>query len=98
MGKPYQQGRVLEGLVYLITTNETPGKYKIGMTQNINQRINNLRAVVPVTFRVLHLIECSNMRQAENTLHRKFSEKRLVGEWFALTYEDIEYIQSIKAM
>ncbi|MEP7286261.1 MAG: GIY-YIG nuclease family protein [Chloroflexota bacterium] len=98
MGKPYQQGRVLEGFVYLITAHEIPGKYKIGITQNINKRIYDMSTVVPVTFRVLHLIECSNMRHAENTLHNMFSEKRLVGEWFALTYEDIEYIQSIKVM
>src|SRR5258708_20494036 len=49
LGEPYQQGHRLEGLVYLISINEIPGKYKIGMTKNINQRINNFRVTVPAT-------------------------------------------------
>jgi hypothetical protein len=97
LGKPYQQGRASAGFVYLISADEIPKKYKIGCTKNVDRRIYQMQTVVPVTYRVLHLIRCSNMRQEEMRFHRLFHEKRLVGEWFLLDPSDIAYIQSIKS-
>lgn len=94
-GLPYKQETKVVGYVYLITAKEISEKFKIGCTTDIKHRIASMRTVVPVTFEVLHLIESSDMKQEESRLHKMFHEKRLVGEWFALSSEDIHYIQSI---
>jgi hypothetical protein len=94
-GVPFQGGQAKSGHVYVITADETPGKYKIGISKNVDKRIFELQTVVPVTYRVIHIIKCSDMRQEEKRLHRLFEDKRVVGEWFSLTDEDLAYIKSI---
>ncbi len=41
-----------------------------------------------------HLIGCRDANQAEKWLHKIFESKRINGEWFTLTDEDVSWIKS----
>jgi len=52
-------------------------------------------AIMPFTIERLHSISCQDAVAAELTLHKKFSSKRVKGEWFKLSRADIEQIKAI---
>lgn len=73
-----------EGHVYVI---ECGGYYKIGFSRNPANRARQLQAGCP--FR-LHLVGCvSAPMTAETQLHNTYADKRIHGEWFQLTPEDV---------
>jgi hypothetical protein len=41
------------------------------------------------------MIQTSDMRELERMLHARFADKRVDGEWFILTPEDVEYIKGL---
>lgn len=65
-------------------------RFKIWRSINIQQRIKSF-ALWKKEIDIIHIIN----KDIENTLHRKFKEKRLEWEWFNLTKEDIEYIKTL---
>jgi len=75
------------------------GKYvKIGRTKNVEGRICNLSGKHPeeTPIELLHSIHTEDMMGAEKAFHDYFSTKRIKGEWFQLTEEDIECIGEVK--
>lgn len=84
------------GFVYLFKCN---GLYKIGRTKNPTKRMQQMAsAAMPFEFERIHVIGCKNAIEAERELHKKFSSKRKIGEWFDLSEIDIEEIKSIVVM
>ena len=81
-----------DGIVYLI---ETELGYKIGQTKKAAQRTNSVLRSIPGKGRVIHTIETPDRIGLEKRLHIKYSHKKIKGEWFKLTPEDIQYIKSI---
>lgn len=81
----------IEGFVYLI---KSPYGYKIGKSVNMKQRVQLFSVKLPFPIEVIHYAKFDDYTVAESTLHRKFQDKRLEGEWFDLAPEDIEYIKS----
>lgn len=81
------------GYVYLLKSEA--GHYKIGRSVNPESRHKTFGIQLP--FRVSYecLIKTENMKRLEAELHEKFAHKRLDGEWFDLSTEDIEYIKGI---
>ena len=65
------------------------GFYKIGKSRNPKVRENTLQAELP-TIQLTHVIE----RDIESYFHKKFNSKRVRGEWFSLSKEDVSYIKS----
>jgi len=63
--------------------------YKIGKTsqENIEKRINEIQS--PYKLQIVAV--CS--KDVENELHKKYHSKRLNGEYFKLSYEDIQDIK-----
>lgn len=59
------------------------GFYKIGMTTNLQKRIESLK-----------IIETDNSRMLEKELHEKFKNKRRNGEWFVLDDKDLQELFS----
>lgn len=51
--------------------------------------------MLPIRLNVVHAIRTTDAKQLEASLHKKFSSKRVRGEWFALSASDIESIASI---
>ncbi len=67
------------------------GVHKIGKSINPQVRERTLQSEVP-TIELIHVID----EDIEKHLHEKFSAKRIRGEWFNLSNNDLNYITSWK--
>jgi hypothetical protein len=84
------------GYVYLIQS--PTGSYKIGRSKNIANRLKTFNVKLPFEIEIEHVISCSDYRAAERELHKRYADKRVNGEWFALTRDDVEQIKAIVSM
>ena len=77
------------GFVYLIESIDA-GTCKIGITKNDpNKRLKQLSTGNDSPLILVSTFKTDNYRKLESWLHRKYSDKRLNGEWFMLSEEDI---------
>lgn len=76
--------------VYLMIDHNT-GYYKIGRSKNPQKRENTLQSEKPT----IELLFSSDELpiDIEKLIHNEFSNKRVRGEWFDLTEEDVDYIK-----
>jgi hypothetical protein len=81
-----------QGAVYLIRSVD--GFYKIGYSTDPKARIVALQTSTPNELTLVKWWYHPNSIKIEHELHRFFKKKRVSGEWFALTVEDIETIES----
>lgn len=86
------------GYVYLIKANLPGGysSYKIGHSRDIENRLKIFNVKLPFEFDLIHLIETADMRELERMFHRQFQSKRVNGEWFDLSADDVEWIKNYK--
>lgn len=89
-----KKARNPQGYVYLIQSST--GHYKIGHTANPLKRLRTFEAKLPFEIEYVHLIATTNRFALEKELHTKFADRRVRGEWFALTSADIAYIKLLK--
>jgi hypothetical protein len=80
------------GYVYLIASEYG---YKIGKSKTPDSRKKAIKVAMPFTTNRICLIKTTDMHQLEIDLHEQFATKRLNGEWFNLTPDDVAYIQSL---
>jgi hypothetical protein len=78
--------KVLTGFVYLMQSGR---HYKIGHTNCVGRRERELKIQIPVPPKTIHRIETDDPVGVEAYWHKRFSDKRGEGEWFALSPEDI---------
>jgi len=99
-GKPKmdKSHRIQKGYVYLIRAIEPHSHYKIGLSKTPVKRIESLDVKLPFPIEVIHLIKTDDMRGLEKSLHSKYAEKRINGEWFALSDDDVREICSMSSM
>lgn len=83
---------IKKGYIYIFKWEDF---VKIGISVNPIKRIKALTTGLPTEGKLIHLIKTNNMRDAEKTIHDKFSYARKRGEWFSLTESDLEYLQSL---
>lgn len=84
MGKPlYLVGIFIMKYLYLVFDKKSY-LTKIGQTKNINKRISTLTTANPY-LRLFYVSDAIT----EKELHEKCKDKRVTGEWFALTKEDL---------
>ncbi len=83
------------GYVYLVRAGEY---HKIGKTSKVHQRMRDFGLQLPFPFELLHAIPVADMTDAESLLHKRFAAKRLNGEWFALSTDDVAAICSIETI
>lgn len=81
------------GYVYLLQSNS--GHFKIGRTSNPKNRAKTFGVQLPFEVEFLCLIQTPDMHALEQDLHSHFVEKRINGEWFELTPEDVAYIKEM---
>ena len=67
--------------------------YKIGYSKNPAKRVASW-PLLPWPCRIVASIPTYQPRKVESFLHRHFAGKRLRGEWFLLSEEDIQSIQA----
>lgn len=73
-----------------IVLDTTKGYYKIGKTtQDVKDRIRQWSSLACAELCKPLVIN----RDVENELHREFKDKRIKGEWFELSFKDIDYIK-----
>lgn len=68
----------------------TPIKIGYSECNSPINRFEQLKTYAPYGCEILGFIELYNAREIERILHQKFSSKRLQGEWFELTEEDVQ--------
>jgi hypothetical protein len=75
-------------IIYLIRSGD---KYKIGIstTKNINNRVKNLQTGNSDKVEILKVFESEYANLIEKTLHREFITKKLIGEWFELSINEV---------
>ncbi|AQU79371.1 MULTISPECIES: GIY-YIG nuclease family protein [Planococcus] len=80
------------GYVYFVQEHIT-GSFKIGKTKQIDKRMNVFNVKLPFENKLIFLIKTADHHQTESAFHLHFSDKRLEGEWFNLTADDIRWIK-----
>lgn len=80
------------GFVYIVTDGN--GHYKIGYTTNLAQRLSALNMGLPTEMTVEIAYHSEHCQREEAKWHKRFADKRLKGEWFTLTAEDLTAIRN----
>jgi len=80
------------GWNYLMVDHNT-GYHKIGYSKNPRYREKTLQSEKPT---IEMLFKWRGGFGQEQELHEHFSDKRIRGEWFDLTAEDVKYIETLK--
>jgi hypothetical protein len=94
--RPYRKMRHRDSgpeFVYLIQDVDVTSYCKIGRTKNPERRLSTFEVKLPFKFEILAIIETANARGLETSLHRRYADRRVSGEWFALTPDDIDAIK-----
>ncbi len=84
--------QVEEGYVYLMQWKD---EYKIGKAVDVERRRKRLALELDRDITLLHVIFSTDYTRAELELHRKYEDKCLHGEWFALDQDDVAWLMSI---
>ena len=79
--------------VYLVKgTHKGITRYKIGKANNVNDRIKRFEVKIPFDIDLEFSFLVKNSFEFESMLHRQYDKKRLSGEWFDLSEDDIKAI------
>lgn len=84
------------GYVYLLQS--PTGAYKIGKTKNPDDRMKTFGVKLPFEVSYTCVISSEMYAQLERELHERYAEKRLNGEWFALTINDVAEIKAMRGV
>jgi len=85
----------MSGYVYLIG-NPIFNWYKIGKSVTPEVRIKDIGILLPFKIKVMSVWKAENHHLMESTLHDIYQSKRINGEWFEFTGDDIgKIIESI---
>ncbi len=76
--------------IYLISG---AGLVKIGIAIDVSKRLASLNIGSPVDLSVTYWFWSEDCQFDENYLHKIFKDKRIKGEWFDLSEQDIEWIK-----
>lgn len=84
----------VKGWVYVLK-GEGTGTYKIGKTTNLKARQKWFELHLPFKVSNVCSIATDDCGGLEESLHERFSEKRVNGEWFKLNEEDLQHLKSL---
>ena len=84
-----------EGHVYLLMFG---AEYKIGSSNNVERRFREIKTQMPYDGKIIHAIATSDPSGIETYWHQFFKDKRLKGEWFNLSTNDVAYFKKRKLM
>ena len=85
--------RPAAGFIYLARSAD--GKYKIGHSRDVRKRMQSLQTGVHKKLQLVAKVKTSNCSALERICHRRFAAKRLRGEWFNLTENDIQWVKGL---
>ncbi len=78
--------------VYLIACQDY---FKIGIANNVPNRLAQLYTGNPFDMKVVVVYGFENAEAIERSLHQRFRHKRVRGEWFVLSENEIEVLKSV---
>lgn len=82
------------GYIYVISRSD--GLRKIGLTIDPNERLESLkRDNREYSLAIEFLYSVPDMHKCEKALHNYFTDKRIYGEWFNLSYSDLSELDAI---
>ena len=76
--------------VYLIRAEN--GLVKIGKTANIESRFSTLNHASPIDLELVHVFDTLFGDELEEELHALYDDRRIKGEWFRLSDQDVREI------
>ena len=79
------------GFVYILNVEKT-NLYKIGKSINVESRLNQIQTSTPFKLLLHKSYKCNNYDKIEKNLHGIYKDKKVQGEWFNLSYSDLNYI------
>lgn len=79
-------GAVVTGFVYLLKSGS---HYKIGRSNSTGRRAYEVALQMPERVETIHEIGTDDPEGMEAYWHRRFAARRVNGEWFTLTRDDI---------
>lgn len=82
------------GYVYILAAEN--GMFKIGKSRKPKIRIGTIQTASPVRISVYRVFKSSEYSHMEQHLHELFADFRKLGEWFALTEEELATIDAIQ--
>jgi hypothetical protein len=85
----------VRGWVYLFRADDPVGMYKIGYSTDPVRRLKSIQATCPVSLAFEWAIPCWGNDGTELKIHRKFDGKRVHGEWFRLSKQDVKWIKGL---
>jgi hypothetical protein len=83
------------GFIYLLRSGKF---YKIGRTNAVGRRERELAIQLPEKCSVVHSIKTDDPAGIEDYWHRRFESRRMNGEWFQLSAEDVAAFRRRKFM
>ena len=86
----------MEYYIYLIRQGDS-NYYKIGMSKNPKNRLKDFQVASPQKLTLKHISECENAEpnQQEASLHKKFKEYHVRGEWYRFNENQISWVINI---
>ncbi|MGN7312429.1 GIY-YIG nuclease family protein [Alkalicoccobacillus gibsonii] len=81
------------GYIYFVKDSSSD-LIKVGKAIDVEKRIrNNFGTIMPGTITLIHTLQSKNYHRTETLFHQYWSEKRVKGEWFELSSDDIRWIK-----
>lgn len=78
------------GFVYVL---ESAYGFKVGRTRNVPNRMRAFGVKLPIAYSIPLCVWFDDHIEAESAYHLMFKDKRINGEWFELSSEDIDLIR-----
>lgn len=80
------------GWLYVVKCQD---RYKIGRTIDLNRRLLELTKQVPFPLSLVHKSHHADINTIERSVHTKYEDQNIMGEWFKLTEGDLEWLKTL---